>query len=233
MKGKLIYCIFVLLFYFNCYNAPQKIPTGSWNYRLFTNGIRMGNAVISNQLINGNYVSTSELKLSFGGIINTSKQTIVETKNFKPLSLETINKTIRGNSIYTTSIKASINEGNIDLVSSPGERKSVIKIEKNFILDGNYFMAKFIEGKFKTGLSIEANIYDPSIEIDKPITIKTKVVGIEELKIKGKSERLIHLIQSIENIKNIDLYINAQGILIKGVIEMLNMKVELIKEQQS
>ena len=192
----------------------------------------MGNATISNQLIDGNYVSASELKLDFGGIVNTSKQTVVETKNFDPLSLETINKTIKGDSIYTTGIKAIFKGKNVVLITSPGNKKSTTEIDKDFILDGNFFLAKLIEGKFKQGLSIDAYIYDPSIEIDEPVMIKTRVVGIKKIDINGKNQSLIHIIQSIENIKNIEYYLNAQGILIKGVIEMLNMKIELIKEQQ-
>ncbi|MDY6935114.1 MAG: hypothetical protein SVZ03_12945 [Spirochaetota bacterium] len=219
-----------------CYEMPQSIPIGKWSYRLLVNNVEMGSALISNSIVEGNYISTSELKFSTGNITNTNKQIITETKEFKPVKLQTHNKTLTGDNVYETITVSVFNDRNVDVKITTGKEKTTnnakITLGKDSILDGNFFLSKLIEGKFKSGLEIEANIYDPSIELEEPIITKVKVIGLKNIEVDGKDERLIHISQSIENIKSIDFFIDSAGIMRKGVIEMLNIRIELIRNIQ-
>jgi len=227
---KIVIAIYIAILFFNpgCFKVPTEIPEGEWNYKLFTNNVLIGSSKISNFIVEDNYVLTSELKLGIGNVSNISRHVIVETKSFAPVKLESYSKITTTDLLHETEIKAIFNGKKIEITS--GNKKTTYYLDKNFILEGNFFLAKLIEGKFKKGLEIMASIYDPSIELEKPISVKTEVIGIKNVEIKGKGKSLIHIVQFIENIKIINIYLDENGIMIKGTIEMLNMKIEIIKE---
>ena len=110
----------------SCYNIPKKIPTGRWSYKLLANNIDIGSAIISNQIIDGNYVSTSEINLRIGNIVNKSKQIITETKELKPIKLVNYNKIITSDYVHEKEISAVFRGMNIYLKESPSNKKSTI-----------------------------------------------------------------------------------------------------------
>jgi hypothetical protein len=229
IAGSLKYILIAITgFMLVCDKVPEKIPTGSWNYKLYVNRSEAGKARMSNELVNNHYITTSELTMKTGMVVNTSKQTITETKDFKPVRLETRNQIIHGKNIQSIDTVAEFKGREIKLLVN-GE-KSVVKIDRDFLLEGNYFLAKLIEGKFKKGMEIESFIYEPSIEHDEPILLKVKVIGIETIEINGVKHRAIHITQSIESTKSIDTYLDENGVTLKASIEMLNIVIDLIKE---
>jgi hypothetical protein len=229
MKLPKSYLVFILIILsLGCKTLPKSIPTGTWNYKLLTNGVQLGSAVISNKISNGTYISTSELSFGSGKIINTSRQIITETLDFKPVKLENYNKIIDGSREQTIDTIATFKGREIEIQA--GNNKSTVKIEKDFLLDGNYNIAKLIENKFKAGFKQSYFIYDPTIEIDSVIPVSVRVIGTETLRINEKKERVIHIVQSIEGIKSADTYLNEKGVMVKAVIQMLNLKIELVKE---
>ena len=64
-----------------------------------------------------------------------------------------------------------------------------------------------------------------------PIPIKITVRGIVRIQIGDESMRLIHITESIADVKSIDSYIDSSGVMIKTVIKMLNTTIELIKKK--
>jgi hypothetical protein len=40
---------------------------------------------------------------------------------------------------------------------------------------------------------------------------------------------MIHIIQSIDNFKSVDIYLNFDGIMERAVIKMLNNRIELVR----
>jgi hypothetical protein len=224
-----LYVIFFLISLNHCsYKIPQEIPLGEWQYIMLVNGIEVGTAKSSNKIIDNKYVLHSELKMGLGSVVNMSKQTIIETLDFIPLRLENHNTIINDGNKQKIDTVATFKGQAVELIVD--DQRVTITLDKEFRLEGNYILAKLIEGRFKEGLTIEINIYDPTIEQGFPIPIKITVKGIKSVKLGDESVRLIHITESIANVKSIDLYIDERGVMIKTVIKMLNTTIELIKE---
>lgn len=209
-----------------CTRTPAQIPTGQWTYTLFVNGFDSGRAVVTNRIEGVNWVSSTELTIGMGDISNVSKQIVTETLDFKPVKLESRNRIITGGKVQSIDTITVFRGREAEITF--GKDKAVHKIGKDFILEGNYILAKLIEGKFREGMEVEANIYDPTIELEEPILVKAKVMGYETVPVGPRRERLLHVTESIEAVKSIDLYLDENGILRKGVIQMLNMTMELV-----
>ncbi len=206
---------------------PDKIPQGKWNYRLLVGGMEIGSAEMSNTFTGGNYVSASEFKMTLAGITTISKESIVESAEFRPVRYESYSKMVDGDKSSETATSAVFNGTKVDV--SINGKKASYDIKKEFILEGNYFIKKLIEGRFAEGMEAEARIYNPSIELDNTMLVKTRVAGVENIDINGKRERLMHVTQSIENIKSIDIHLDSQGVTKKGVIQMMNIRLEIVK----
>ncbi|OHD63647.1 MAG: hypothetical protein A2176_05805 [Spirochaetes bacterium RBG_13_51_14] len=228
MKKTIIFLLILLIPAGACRTRPDAIPTGTWKYRLLVNGADIGSAVVTNAVTGKLYVSTLEMQMDAGVIKNTSRQIITETLDFKPVKLEVYNTTTQNGQVSEMKTIAQFNGARVDL--DTGDLKTSITIEKPFILEGNYFMNELIKSKFKDGTIIKHYIYEPSVDIEEPVLVLVKVMGREEVEVNGKTKNLIHLGLSIDNLKNIDSYIDGSGITQKTVITMLNNRLELILE---
>ncbi len=212
----------------NCesFTLPKDIPTGKWDYKLNVNGRTAGTASMTNQKKDGKYITSSEFKMSIEGVNTVTRESITETLDFKPVRLESYNKIESGKNLHESIIKASFDGRKVEVTAN--NKKNTYHIKKHFILDGNYTLSKLIAGKFKTGMEVKAQIYHPSIELEDPIFVKTSVIGVEGVEINGRHEKLMHVAQSVEEIKSIDIYFGNDGVVKKILIQMLNLKIELI-----
>jgi hypothetical protein len=200
---------------------------GRWEYRLLVNGINVGSAVITNSQTATHYTSETEMKMKVGKVTNVSRQVVTETKKFTPVKLEiqnSINFNDTSQKIVTTAL---FRENIIELVSM-GNR-SEVRVNEPFVIDGNYFMNKLIENRFRKGYSVSSRIYEPSMEPEETIGVTVRVVGIEKVEADEKGREMIHIIQSIDNFKSVDIYLNFDGIMERAVIKMLNNRIELVK----
>ncbi|PKL35724.1 MAG: hypothetical protein CVV44_19535 [Spirochaetae bacterium HGW-Spirochaetae-1] len=230
MLKKLSFIIILFLAALQCgKSAPTAIPMGSWNYRLLMNGVAIGKATISNELKNGIYTSGMEMTMEMGRIKNTARQVTVETDSFQPIKLEILNTVVNGSDVQKMHTTALFSGKNVT-VNTDG-MESTVTIEKPFILDGNFFMSQLLKEKFKPGARVSAYLYDPTFELEEPVRVIARVMGSENISIDGKTISVIHIVQAIENFKNIDIYIDESGVTQKAVIVMLNNKIELLKEQ--
>jgi hypothetical protein len=228
MKHLLKTIFFLLLLSANCRALPETFAQGEWGYTLFVNGISVGTAKISNKTIDNKYISISEYSVKLEDTTTVTKDTVTETTDFKPVKLENYLKIIKAAKVHETNIVSVFNGKNVELTYN--NKKYNYTINRDFIIDGNFFMFQLIKSKFKPGIEVVNYVYNPAVELETPIKAKTKVIGTENIIINGKENKLIHIVQSIENIKdNVDLYIDENGILHKGIIHMLNLKIELIK----
>lgn len=209
-----------------CRVKPTAIATGTWKYRLLVNGADIGNAVVTNTVSNNRYVSTMEMEMNAGYMQNTVRQVSVETLDFRPVSLEIHSKILQEGKTHEVTTIAKFNGSAVEL--DTGEAKSTITINRPFILEGNYFMNELIKSGFKEGTVVKNHIYEPSVDTEEPVLMMVKVIGTESVEIRGRNVDLIHLGTSIENLKNIDSYIDKKGITHKSVITMLNNRIELI-----
>ena len=217
-----------LLISLGCGDVPESIPTGSWKYALLINGVRAGNAVISNRREGETYVIASELNINLAGMQNVSKQVITETTSFTPVKIETSNRIKIPTGWRDIETTALFRGPSVEIRS--GGRKTVVTLKGDFVLDGNYFTAKLIEGRFREGLEIKGAIYDPSIELDALVPVTTRVVGRELVDVAGTKRSLLHVSQSIDVIKSADSYLDERGVMVKAVVQMMNLSIELVLE---
>lgn len=226
---KIFYCFITIVFLSSdCSALPEKIAQGEWKYKLYVNEVEAGTAIISNLVKDNKFISSSEYKMKLADLNTITKDIITETTDFKPVKLESYSKIVNKGQVSETNI-ISIFKGK-EVEVTYGKKKVNYTVNRDFIIDGNFFMTKLIEAKFKQGFEITNYVYNPSVELETPIKVTTKVVGFEKIMINGKEKKLMHIVQSLENIKdNIDLFIDEYGVLQKGIIYMLNLKIELIK----
>jgi len=206
--------------------TPTSIAQGTWAYQLLMNGVKIGTASVSNSQRDGLFISAIQMDMVLGEVKNTTRQIITETADFKPVKLEIYNTIINGKQRQEINTIAEFKNKTVQLTA--GGQKTRFTIEKPFILDGNYFMDFLIKKNFKKGTQVSAFLYDPTFETEDPINVRMKVEGIERVIINGKPKQLIHIVQRIENSKNIDIFIDENGIAQKAIILMLNNRIELI-----
>ena len=217
-----------LLFSLLCRNNPESVPLGTWNYTLLMNGVEIGRAVMSNRISDNNYVSTTEMEINSGGFRNFSKQIITETMNFIPVKAESHNKTVNGG-VHEASVIAEFS-GNEVAVERNGI-KIRITLKKPFFLDGGFFLSELVKKKFAVGAEIKTFIYEPSMEIEEPIPVRVKVLGRSGVTVNGKNRSLLHVIESMENHKFVDSYLDDKGVPQKITIAMLNSRIELVIQE--
>ncbi len=216
----------VIIVTFSCAPAfPRSVPTGTWKYRLVVNGTPMGRCISSTELKDGKYTSVTDMEVNAGTIKNHVKQTVVETVDFKPVSLESVSTMDNNGKVEKTSMKAAF-DGNQVKLTTDGTT-ATYTIGRPFILEGNYHMGELIKLGFKNDSVVKAYVYEPSIDYEQATLMIVKVLGRERMTVAGKERDLIHVGFAIENMKNIDMYIDEKGVMIKAVIIMLNNRMEL------
>ncbi len=224
--------VFILLallpFIIGCFNPPRELPNGSWKYALLLNGIRVGEAAVSSRAEGNNLVSTMELTMKAGAVTNISRQIVTETRDFRPLKLETYNKIITGKVIQEIDTVAVFNGRKVELVEG-GEKRS-FEIDRDFYLEGNYILDRLIKGGFEKGMAVEAYIYEPSIDPEVPVLMKARVVGRETITIGGARHDAIRVVEYIEKFKSFDMFIDDKGVLLKAELTMLNLNIQLVRE---
>lgn len=227
MKTRILIFTAIIASIISCTPSPAAIPEGTWNYDLLINGVKTGRAVFSNTLTGDRYVSRSEMYLNMGTIENKSVQIITETKDFKPVKLETYNTVTDTSTGSKDEINktATFNGKEVTLISGKDETR--ITLDEDFILDGNFFFNELLRTGFKTGAKVTGHIYEPSVETDSPILVIVEVMGMENVKINGAEMKLLHIKERVEKLKSMDTYLDKTGIMEKVVIKMLNNVFEL------
>ncbi|HOO72309.1 MAG TPA: hypothetical protein PK926_11155 [Spirochaetota bacterium] len=223
---KTAFLSFILLMLIACKSAPGPVPLGSWDYEILINGVPVGEAEMSTSKKNDTYISVAEMSMKAGAIVNTTKQTIVETTGFAPVKLEIQNRIIHGGITENIDTTAVFKGRTVTLTA--GADTSTFTIEKPFVLDGAIYIHEIIRNGFKEGTEISFSVYEPSIETEEPVSLKLKVLGTEMVSVGNTQKELVHITEAIAGIKNINIYIDKQGITHKAVITMLNNRLELV-----
>lgn len=208
-----------------CAATPGAIPTGTWKYRLLVNGAPIGSAVITTTLTDGTYVTVTDMTMEAGIVKNRVRQVVTEGVDFRPLKLEIYNTTETDGKKTEMNTVASFQGKTVKLET--GGTAATITITRPFVLEGNFHLHELIKHRFKKGTVIQSYIYEPTIEAEEPVLVMVKVMGRASVPVGGKTRELIHLGYSIENMKNIDFYIDESGVTQKAVIVMLNNRMEL------
>ncbi len=211
-----------------CFGGPEEIPAGSWRYALLLNGNPVGKAVVSSRSDGSNQVTETELTMKAGDVTNISRQIVTETREFHPVKLETYNKIITGGKTQNIDTIAKFVGSRVELES--GGEKTVYEISREFRLDGNYVLAMLMKGGFEKGMAVDTYIYEPSIDPEIPVLMKTRVKGRETIELRGKKYSAFHVVQYIERFKSFDMYLDGNGVLLKADITMLNMNIRLERE---
>ncbi|GAB4220202.1 MAG: hypothetical protein Kow00102_06510 [Spirochaetota bacterium] len=206
--------------------APSSIPTGTWQYDLLVNGVEMGKATISNSIVDNQYMYRFDLTMGNG--ITRSQDTIVETLECKPVKLEKHTYIKQATAQQKLDIIAQCNGRTITLIEN--NMKSIITLDQDYVLDGNYFLYMLIQNKFKKGLQITHNVYDPSIEREAVIPVTIKLTGTETISVNSVLYKAWKIEQSIGKIKNIIVYLDQNGVVLKSSIKMLNMQLDIIRK---
>jgi len=207
-------------------HAPGTIPVGTWQYDLLVNGVEMGKATIQNTIEDNQYIYRFDLTMGNG--TTQSQDTIVETLDCKPVKLEKHTYIKQTNTEQKLDIIAQCNGRTITLTENT--MKSIITLDQDYVLDGNYFLYMLIQNKFKKGLQITHNVYDPSIEREAVIPVTIKLTGTETISVNSVLYKAWKIEQSIGKIKNIIVYLDENGVVLKSSIKMLNMQLEIIRK---
>ncbi len=209
-----------------CKGAPGAIPVGTWDYDILINGVDAGEARTSVRADKNRYVSVSYMTIEAGEVVNSYTQTLTETVDFKPVSLKIENRVIHGSKTENIDTVAVFKDNTVTLTAGGSTR--TITIDKPFVLDGAIYMSELVRRKFRKGTEISFSVYEPTVETEEPISVKLLVLGEKQVEINGESRTLVHVVESIAGIKNIDIYVDDEGITHKAVITMLNNSLELV-----
>ncbi|MGB4270473.1 MAG: hypothetical protein WBK20_15020 [Spirochaetota bacterium] len=226
---KLITAIFITVFLSVCAcsaHAPTTIPVGTWQYDLLVNGVEMGKATIQNSIEGNHYVYRFDLTMGNG--MTQSQDTIIETLDCKPVRLEKYTYIKQATTQQKLDIIAQCNGKTITLTEN--NIKNIITVDQDYVLDGNYFLYMLIKKKFKKGLQIKHNVYDPSIERESVIPVTIKLIGTETISVNSVLYKAWKIEQSIGKIKNIIVYLDENGVVLKSSIKMLNMQLDIIRK---
>lgn len=202
--------------------------TGKWKYKIFINGNNAGTAVVKISLDGDNYIHELDMETLTGELKNTVKRTLVETTDYKPVSLENINKIITKNEIKEIKIIVKVNAEGVDVISD--NNKFFVPIEKPFMFDGLYHTSELKKLHFKKGALIRSRIYDPQIENENSVILNTTVSEKKQFTFRGKEIDLIQVLQYINNLKTIEIFMDSHGTIYKSRTTMLNYTMEMILE---
>ena len=206
--------------------TPKSIPMGSWNYTVSINGMLVGDAIVKSEQNNKHYITTVSMNMQLAEKIKiVSNDVLIETKAFVPVKYEMNSTTSMQGKTQKTSMSVTFDDNNITVVIDG--RKEKLQLEKPFMLAGNYFAHSQIEKGYKTGNTVEADVYIPALELEDTIACKETVVGVEKVMINGALETLIHLKQELDDVTYSESYIDQHGIVRKIVMDLMNNKLEL------
>ncbi len=206
--------------------VPSTIPSGTWEYDLLINGVAMGKARIENSIQDNHYVYRFDLTMGNG--ITQSRDIIIETLDCKPIKLEKHTYITQATSQQKLDIIAQCNGRTVTLLEN--NVQSTITLDQDYVLDGNYFLYMLIHNKFKKGLQITHNVYDPSIEREAVIPVTITLAGTETISVNSVLHKAWKIEQSIGKIKNIIVYLDGNGVVLKSTIKMLNMQLDIIRK---
>jgi len=226
MRKTIFLTLLVTLPFITCMGRPSSIPVGTWEYDLYVNGVKSGKSVTAVKLENGLYTTETSMQMNAGIITNTSMNRITETVDFKPVRLENVNSIIQGDKVRKIEITALF-EGNAVTVKT-GSSSVSVKLPGPCVLDGTYFISELIRKGFRNGTRVSARIYEPAIELEELITVNVRVNGIKRVKVGREKKRLYHVSYIIQDMKNIECYINKNGITELATITMLNNRMDLV-----
>jgi len=217
-----------MIFIAGCFNPPRELPAGTWKYALLLNGHRVGNAVVSSRTEGDAFITSTELTMKAGAVTNISRQVVTETKDFRPVKLETYNRIITGAATQEINTVATFNGRKVELVT--GGEKRTFEIDREFRLEGSYMMDRLIRGGFEKGMTVESYIYEPSIDPEAPVLMKARVVGRETIELGGRRHDAIRVVEYIAKFKSFDMFIDGEWALLKAELTMLNMNIQLLRE---
>lgn len=209
---------------------PKTIPTGTWNYTVRVNDTEVGKAVMSNTLQNDEYTSNTRITMGNALMTHTITHTVVEKTDFTPVRLETHEITTQDGREIRSDLVATFDRQTVTI--KHGDHTARVTLKEDFVLDGNYFTHKMIQNNFREGFTARAQVYDPAIELQQTIPVKTEVMGEETIMAGVKPVTTIHLRQSIGKMQSINTYIDKTGMPVKIIMEMMNMKMEITRDSK-
>jgi len=224
---KIILLFIVLLA--SCSKIPSGLPMGEYSYQLIMNGSKLGTAVTSTGIFENTYVTNTVMTLEIGDVKNITNQTIRESLNFEPISFESIHSVIVNDNVQEISWLANFDSNKISL--KMGDTSIEFESDEPFRLDGNFMLNELITQRFRKNSAVSTKIYDPTLEPEDLIPVQVKFVGTKNVLINNRVQRVFHLVQSIENFMNIDIYLDSKGIVLQSVIIMLNNRIELVIDE--
>lgn len=202
-------------------------PKDRW-YIVEMFGGRAGFAHMTSREVDGNIVSTTEMRFELGrgdaAIRMGMTSEFVETRAGKPVSMRKSN--IEGKATRTQSWRFV--EDGVEVESEEGgrvQRSKKPRPEGNWLAPAaaeRYAVSKFLEG----AKSIEVTTIDPMLDLT-PITQKREVAGPEVIKVDGQEVSAIKTSVSTSqfpNLKSTD-YLDAQGELIRSETDFGGMQV--------
>jgi hypothetical protein len=207
---------------------PKTIPTGTRSYTVRVNGTEVGKAVMSNILQNDEYTYTSRITMGNALMTHTITHIIVEKTDFTPVRLETRETTTQDGQEIKSGLVATFDGQTVTI--KDGDHTARVTLKEDFVLDGNYFTHKLIQNNFREGFTESARVYDPTIELQQTIPVTFEVIGKETIMAGMKPVATIHLRQRIGKVQAINTYIDETGTAVKVIMEMMNMKMEITRD---
>lgn len=223
---KTFFTAFILSIAVLCSGEPYAIVPETLHYAILMNNTQIGTADISTEVLNDSYITKDIMKIMIGDVINTIEETVVESRDFRPLRTEIINKIVKGDKATTINVLAEFDGNRVSVTT--GATKETYILKDRFYLNGNFFNSELMKrGLARTG-SISASLYYPLIEIDSTVKVTLKNVGKEKVLVRGKQMELFHVEMYISDVKQHDMYLDESGTAVKSSQSFLNNTIELV-----
>jgi hypothetical protein len=210
--------------------SKSLLPLGTWHYGIYAGTIRLGTAHSSLSFEKGRYISVNDMVMQRdnGALVCIMKENYVETDSFVPVSYFSLTTIISGDKESHSRVSASFSKGTVALKDDSGERSYAI--EGDFYITPNVIAVRMDREGMKSGSEYTVRIYDPSVDEEKALEMKEKIIGSELVALpKGKAQ-LIHTVQSYGPLKNINNYLDDQKTVVRTTLSMLNMTIDLVLE---
>lgn len=205
----------------------SPIPLGTWTYTVFINKKKTGNAVISCVRKDGQYISTATITVQTGSTVVISKDTVVETTEFVPVSHETITTIVQNEKVERTKTVVAFKGHEVYITTGDGSAKATVN--GDFVISDNFFTAKMSAAGYAAGTTVKGFLYDHTFDLENPVAVSVKVTGLSAIQVAKKKQTFTRIVETVGAIKDIETLIDGSGVAYKITMKLMNTTLEMVR----
>lgn len=199
--------------------------TGSFKYDVIIEGKKMGNAMVTRQLKSGNYRTYSEIQFDIEGITTVTRETIVETSSFDPVSYETDAAFMSDKYISRLKLKSWYEDNYLYL--NDGRALTKFRAGGKFYYSTNKMLASILSGSKIEGASASCSIFDPAVEMKKTLPARLRHVGNVTVNYHGKVIEAYRILADYGPMKKVEMTVDKNGIVYNYIFLVNRIATEM------